>query len=197
MVVMLGKRMHPIVHSQSINLSHEFLSCRIVKDVDLALQLSQIYEVPVREIGHAWLLFIFSIVIRLIDSTLNDWGLQMTYLDGPSLEFEGADHHDMDIDSKESQNSERNEKRKQIQKMNSFMAMEVLGKLMESKKAMVLLRLVRLNMYVHPCLSYCCLPFFFYLSLILPKVDPASLDIFSSFFLYGGYTVNLTKSCFK
>lgn len=125
-----------------------------MKDVDHALQLSQIYEVPVLEIGHAWLLFFFSIVIRLIDSTFNDWGLQMTSLERSSLEFGGANHDDMDLDSKESQNSERNEKCKQMQKMNSFMAMEVLGKLIENRKAMVLLRLVRFNMYVHLFLSY-------------------------------------------
>ncbi|XP_015897774.3 mediator of RNA polymerase II transcription subunit 33A [Ziziphus jujuba] len=119
---------------------------KIVKDVDHALHLSQIYEVRVRDLGHAWVLFFFSVIVRLIDSTLNDWGLLITSLDRPRLEFGSADHHDEDTDSKESHNSERNENRKQLQRMNSLMAMEVLGKLTESRKAMVLLRLVRLNM---------------------------------------------------
>lgn len=141
------------------------MRCRIVKDVDDALRLSQIYEVRIRDLGHAWVLFFFSIVVCLIDSTLNDWELLSTSLDRPTLEFGGADDHNMEIDSKESHNCERNENRKQLQRMNSLMAVEVLGKLTESRKAMVLLRLVRLNMYAPLFLIL------FYASKFLPVTD--------------------------
>lgn len=123
-------------------------ACRakIIKSVIDALQLSQTYRFHVVEIGHALVLFFFTIVIGLIDSTLEDWGLQMTSVDKPSGAIGGLDHQNMDICSKEEQNFQKNEHREKLKRTNSFMAMEVLGKLTESRKAMVLLHLVHLNM---------------------------------------------------
>ncbi|KAK9291133.1 hypothetical protein L1049_009321 [Liquidambar formosana] len=119
---------------------------KITKSVDVALQLSQTYMVHVLEIGHALVLSFFSIVISLIDSTLDDWGLQMTSVDRPSGAVGGVDHQNMDLDPKGNQNFMRNEHREQIRRKNSFMAMEVLGKLTESRKAMILLRLIHVTM---------------------------------------------------
>lgn len=93
------------------------------------------------------MLFFFSIVIALIDSILDDWGLQMTPLDGSIGAYGGLDHLDMDIDSKGNQNFKRNEYREEIRRTNSFLAMEVLAKLTENRKALVVLRLIHLNMY--------------------------------------------------
>ncbi|XP_057971679.1 mediator of RNA polymerase II transcription subunit 33A-like [Malania oleifera] len=123
-------------------------ACRdkIIKSVDTALQLSQTYTIQVLELGHAFALFFFSIVIGLVDCTSDDWGLQMTSGDRSSGAFGSGDHQNMEIDSKGNQHLRRNELREQIRRKNSFLAMEVLGKLMESRKAMVLLRLVHLNM---------------------------------------------------
>lgn len=100
------------------------------------------------EVGHAVVLCFFSIVVRLIDSTLRDWGLHMTSVDKETGVVSSEDGKDMDVDSQESQIFRRNEHRERMKKSNSFMAFEVLGKLTENRKATVLLRLVYLNMYV-------------------------------------------------
>lgn len=103
---------------------------KIIKSVDVALQLSQTYRLPVVELGHAFVFFFFSILIALIDSTLDDWG--------PS-----TDNNDMDIDFRATHNFKGNE---QMRRTNSFMAIEVLAKLTETRKSMLILRLLHLNM---------------------------------------------------
>jgi len=133
--------------------AHPLLFCRIIKSVDVALQLSQTYRVQVLELGHAMVLCFFSIIVGLIDSTSYDWGLQMTSVDKANGEIRSEDNQNMDVDSKESQIYKRNDHRERIRRSNSFVAFELLGKLTENKKATVLLRLVYLNMYVlHFCL---------------------------------------------
>ncbi|CAL5390059.1 unnamed protein product [Camellia sinensis] len=119
---------------------------KIIKSVDVALQLSQTYRVQVLELGHAMVLCFFSIIVGLIDSTSYDWGLQMTSVDKANGEIRSEDNQNMDVDSKESQIYKRNDHRERIRRSNSFVAFELLGKLTENKKATVLLRLVYLNM---------------------------------------------------
>ena len=132
---------------------HALLSFRIIKSVDVALQLSQTYKVRVLEVGHAFVLFFFSVVIGLIDSTLDDWGLRMTPIERPSVAVRSTEHIDMDIDFRGSPDFKGNEHHEQMRRTNSFMAIEVLGKLTESRKSVVILRLVHLNMYVcHYCI---------------------------------------------
>ncbi|KAB1224692.1 Mediator of RNA polymerase II transcription subunit 33A [Morella rubra] len=86
------------------------------------------------------------IITGLIDSTLDDWGLHLTPLDRPSLAFGSPDHHDMDIDLKGSHYGRGDEHHETMRRTNSFMAIEVLAKLTESRKAMAMLHLVHLNM---------------------------------------------------
>ncbi|KAM1110892.1 hypothetical protein ACFX13_010309 [Malus domestica] len=119
---------------------------KIMESIDVALDLSQTYKVRVVELGHALVLFFFSVISCLIDSTLDDWGFKMTSRKRPRSDFGGADYSDMEIDSRESKNFKIKEHRQRIRKMNSFLAIEVLAKLTESRKALVLLRLVHLNM---------------------------------------------------
>ncbi|XP_004305061.1 PREDICTED: mediator of RNA polymerase II transcription subunit 33B-like [Fragaria vesca subsp. vesca] len=119
---------------------------KIAKSVNLALQLSETYKVPVVEYGHALVLFFLSTIISLVDSTLDDWGLKMTSRKRPRLAFGGSSDHDGETDSIRNENFRSNEHQERITTMNSFLAMEVLGNLTESRKAMVLLRLVHLNM---------------------------------------------------
>lgn len=121
--------------------------CRIIKSVDAALQLSHTYRVQVQELGQVLVLFFFSIVVGLIDSTFNDWGLLMKTPDGPSGPFGSADNKDMDVDARGNYNVGRYEHLELLRKTNSLFAIEVLVKLTESRKAMVLLRIVYLNMY--------------------------------------------------
>ncbi|KAJ6708503.1 hypothetical protein OIU85_028739 [Salix viminalis] len=86
-------------------------------------------------------------IINSVDSALQ---LSRTYEIKSSDIQEGPfgvdNFQDMDMDSRGNFSAERNEHRELLRKKNTNMAMEVLAKLMESRKAVVLLRLVRLNM---------------------------------------------------
>ncbi|XP_010278916.1 PREDICTED: mediator of RNA polymerase II transcription subunit 33A-like [Nelumbo nucifera] len=119
---------------------------KIVISVDDALELSKNYGFHVVEFGQAVVLFLFTVIINLIDSTMDDWGLQPASVGKISGLFGGGEHQDMDIDSKGNQNDKRREHCELLKKTNAFMTMEVLGKLTENRKVMVLLRLVHLNM---------------------------------------------------
>ncbi|KAJ6395149.1 hypothetical protein OIU77_020417 [Salix suchowensis] len=73
-------------------------------------------------------------------------GLQIKSSDIQEGPFGVDNFQDMDMDSRGNFSTERNEHRELLRMKNTNMAMEVLAKLMESRKAVVLLRLVRLNM---------------------------------------------------
>lgn len=118
--------------------------------MDFALCLSQNYGVHVVELGHAFVLFFFSIFLDLLDSTLDDWGLQLKSLETQNEASGNMDPLKMDLDLKETYNSGRNDQRENLRRKNSRMAIEVLGDLSRSRKAKFLLRLVYLNMYVLP-----------------------------------------------
>lgn len=124
-----------------------FLFGRIIKSVDAALQLSETYKICILELGHLSVLFFFSIVVGLIDITFNDMGLPVNSPDIPTGPFGNGDVQDMDVDSTGNYNVRRNEHREFLRKTNSIMAIEVLAKLTENRKAMLPLRLVHLNMY--------------------------------------------------
>ncbi|KAJ9185518.1 hypothetical protein P3X46_005145 [Hevea brasiliensis] len=128
------------------SIGEEACKQKIIKSVDVALQLSHTYRVQVQELGHVLVLFFFSIVVGLIDSTFNDWGLRMKSSDIPSGPLGNADNKDMDVDAWGNYNIGRYEHRELLRKTNSLFAIEVLVKLTESRKAMVLLRIVYLNM---------------------------------------------------
>ncbi|KAI4353605.1 hypothetical protein L6164_002540 [Bauhinia variegata] len=118
------------------------VSCKlkIIKSVNVALQLSQTYKIHALELGHVYVLFFYSIIVDLMDSTLEDWGFHVTSNEKPcSIP---SDDHNIAIDTK----SNRSEYHEQIRKRNSFMALEVLERLTESTKAMVLLKSALLNM---------------------------------------------------
>lgn len=123
-------------------------SCKrkIIESVDFALCLSQNYGVHVVELGHAFVLFFFSIFLDLLDSTLDDWGLQLKSLETQNEASGNMDPLKMDLDLKETYNSGRNDQRENLRRKNSRMAIEVLGDLSRSRKAKFLLRLVYLNM---------------------------------------------------
>ncbi|PIA59704.1 hypothetical protein AQUCO_00400539v1 [Aquilegia coerulea] len=124
----------------------DFCKKKITKSVDDALQLTKTYEVHIAESGHAFALFLFSIIVGLIDSTLEDWKLQLSSTDKLNGMFKDSDHQAMDVDSKVDHTDIRLELRERLHKTNSMRAIEVLGELTENKRAVVLLRLVLLNM---------------------------------------------------
>lgn len=133
------------------------LFCRIVNSIDTALQLSQTYNIRIMELGHVYVLFFYSISIALIDSTLDDWGVQMKLCEKPCLN--PKNDQCMDIHPKVTHGVKRSEYREEMKKRNSFMALEVLERLTGSRKATILLQSVLLNMYLLLYFIYC--PFSF------------------------------------
>ncbi|KAK6943327.1 hypothetical protein RJ641_024429 [Dillenia turbinata] len=111
---------------------------RIIKSVDIALCLSQTYGVHIVELGHAVVFFFFSTIASLIDCTLDDWGLQTNELGEGSGVFR-------DNEPQRNPSSKIFGLNDEIRRINSFIALEVLGKLTGNRRAMVLLRLVHLN----------------------------------------------------
>lgn len=122
------------------------VSCnlRIISSVDSSLQLSETYKIHDLELGHVFVLFFFNIIIALIDSTLDDWGLQVTFDERSCLVPTGDQY--MEIDHNVTHNFKKSEYHEQIRKRNSFTALEVLERLTASRKATILLQSVLLNM---------------------------------------------------
>ncbi|MED6194755.1 hypothetical protein PIB30_031508 [Stylosanthes scabra] len=117
---------------------------KIINSVDVALQLSETYKIRDLELGHVFVLFFYSIIIALIDSTLIDWGLQVSTSERSCLVPMGDQY--MEIDNQKTHSFEKSEKHEQIRKKNSIMALEILESLTESKKTVILLQSVLLNM---------------------------------------------------
>lgn len=128
--------------------------CRIIESVDDALHLSENYSVHVPDLGHAHVLFFASIIIGLIDCTMDDWGLHMSAMERLSGPFGALESVSMDIDTSESLPVIKNERREIMRRANPLRAIDVLCHLTGNKQAMVLLRLVNLNMWVTYLLSF-------------------------------------------
>ncbi|OMO77508.1 hypothetical protein COLO4_25124 [Corchorus olitorius] len=121
---------------------------KIVESVNVNLQLSQNYSVQVVELGHAFVLFFFTIISALVDCASDDWGLQMASIDvrNGAVATGSMDYQHMDIDPGGACHIERKQCQEHMRSKNSFLAIEIVGQLTESIRAMVLLRLVYLNM---------------------------------------------------
>ncbi|XP_048141883.1 mediator of RNA polymerase II transcription subunit 33A-like isoform X2 [Rhodamnia argentea] len=118
---------------------------KIVRAIDANLQLSRIYGINVGELGHTLVIFFFSTIVSLIDSTMDDWGLQIAPVGRQSGSFGSMEHHQRNVDIS-SQDNKRSGHREYMRNMNSLIAMEVLENLTRSRKALALLRLVHMNM---------------------------------------------------
>ncbi|KAF3320361.1 mediator of RNA polymerase II transcription subunit 33A-like protein [Carex littledalei] len=93
-----------------------------MQSIDKALQLSRTYGVPKMDLGHAIVLFIFTVVKTLVDSVLEDCGFPYARTDM---------QHTLDIRGNAS---------------NTLLALEIVEKIITNKKAQVFLRLISINM---------------------------------------------------
>ncbi|KAF7852282.1 hypothetical protein BT93_L4576 [Corymbia citriodora subsp. variegata] len=119
--------------------------CRIVRAIDANLQLSRIYGINIRELGHTLVLFFFSTIVSLIDSTMDDWGLQIASIGGLRGSSRSMEHHQRNVDIGGREENKRSGHREYKRNMNSLIAMEVLENLTRSRKALAFLRLVHMN----------------------------------------------------
>lgn len=119
-----------------------------MKSVEVNLHLCQSYGVHVAELGHLMVLFFFEITVALVDCCINDWDLSALSADRPSSMFESTEPEKMDMDKKGSNLDDRGSHQVLMRKANSLVAVELLEELTKSRKALILLRLIHLNMYV-------------------------------------------------
>nr|XP_027188306.1 mediator of RNA polymerase II transcription subunit 33A-like isoform X2 [Cicer arietinum] len=127
---------HPIASIKCTN--------KIIKSVDSVFHFSETFKIQDVELGHVFILFFFSIFIALIDTTLNDWGIQVTFNERSCLVPTGDQY--MVIDHNVTHNFKKGDYHEQIRKRNSITALEVLERLSETRKATILLQSVLLNM---------------------------------------------------
>ncbi|KAJ9696261.1 hypothetical protein PVL29_008476 [Vitis rotundifolia] len=120
---------------------------KIMKSIDDVLHLSQIFGLQVCEPGALVVEFIFSIVWQLLDASLDDEGLlELT----PEKKSKWSTRsQDMDIDGQDSFNEKRTDRQEGLCKLNTVMAIEIIGEFFQNKVTSKILYLARRNMFSH------------------------------------------------
>ncbi|XP_059437140.1 mediator of RNA polymerase II transcription subunit 33B-like isoform X2 [Corylus avellana] len=120
---------------------------KIMKSIDAVLHLSQIYGLQVCEPGVLLVEFVFSVVWQLLDASLDDEGLlELT----PEKKSRWPTRsQDMDIDGHDSFSEKRADRNEGLQKVNTAMAVEMIGEFLQNKVTSRILYLARRNMPSH------------------------------------------------
>ncbi|GFP97858.1 mediator of RNA polymerase ii transcription subunit 33a [Phtheirospermum japonicum] len=117
---------------------------KIMKSIDDVLQFSQIFGIQSSEPGHLVVEFILSIVWELLDASLDDEGLLEHTLEKKSRW--PIKSLDMEIDCLDGKKKER---QAALSKMNTLMAIEIIGEIFQNKVTSRILYLARRNMPMH------------------------------------------------
>ena len=115
-----------------------------MKSVDEVLHLSQIFSLPTSEPGLLIVGFAFSIVWRLLDASLDDEGLLELTPEKKSRWPTGT--QDMELDSNNISDEKRMEHHEGMQKLNTVIAIEIIGDFLKNKVLSRILYLARRNM---------------------------------------------------
>ncbi|KAI4301291.1 hypothetical protein L6164_034583 [Bauhinia variegata] len=117
---------------------------KVMKAIDDALQLSQVYDREVCEPGVILVEFVFSIVWQLIEASLDDEGLLDNAAENQSRWLNRSS--DMNIDGPDSFIGKKREQREGLWRSNTAMAIEIIGKFLHDKITARILSLVCQNM---------------------------------------------------
>lgn len=120
------------------------MHCRIMVAIDDALHLSQIFGLHLSEPSLLLLEFVFYTVYQLLDASLDDEGLLEL---APEKNFKWptvAD--DMEIDNLDDFNEKRSEHQERLSKVNTVMAMEIIGEFLSNKATSRIIFLARKNL---------------------------------------------------
>ncbi|XP_057483891.1 mediator of RNA polymerase II transcription subunit 33A-like [Actinidia eriantha] len=120
---------------------------RTMKSIYEVLHLSQIFSIPTSEPGQVIVGFVFSIVWRLLDASLDDEGLLELTPEKKSRWLTGT--QDMEIHSHDSFNEKRTGRHEGMCKINTVMAVEIIGDFFKHKVTSRILYLARRNMRSH------------------------------------------------
>lgn len=115
-----------------------------MESVDDVLHLSKSFSLEASEPGILVVEFVFSIVWQLIDASLDDEGLLELV---PKKNFKWPiKSQDMDIDDYNSFDEKAVERHEALHRMNTLLAMEVIGDLFRNKVTSKILYLARRNL---------------------------------------------------
>ncbi|KAL3647904.1 hypothetical protein CASFOL_008872 [Castilleja foliolosa] len=120
---------------------------KIMESIGDILQFHQIFDVEYSEPGHLVVEFILSTVWQLLDASLDDEGLLEHTLEKKSRW--SIKSQDMDVDSLDGFGGEKMEGRVALSKMNTLMAIEIIGEFLQNKVTARILYLARRNMRMH------------------------------------------------
>ena len=117
---------------------------RIMRSIDDVLHLSQIFSLQASDMGFLVVEFVFSIVWQLLDASLDDEGLLELTSEKKSRWPTGT--QDMELDSNNISDDKRMEHHEGMQKLNTVIAIEIIGDFLKNKVLSRILYLARRNM---------------------------------------------------
>ncbi|KAL3647905.1 hypothetical protein CASFOL_008873 [Castilleja foliolosa] len=120
---------------------------KIMKSIDDVLQFHQLFGIQSSEPGQLVVEFILSIVWELLDASLDDEGLLEHTLEKKSRW--PVKSQDMEIDSLDGFDGKKVERQAALSKMNTLMAIEMIGEFFQNKVTCRILYLARRNMPMH------------------------------------------------
>ncbi|KAL6564303.1 hypothetical protein OROMI_015753 [Orobanche minor] len=120
---------------------------KIMKSIDEVLQFCRIFGVQSSEPGHLVVDHVFSIVWELLDASLDDEGLLEHTLEKKSRW--PMKSQDMEIDRLDGLEGAKNERQAALSKINTQMAIEIIGEFFKNKMTSRILYLARRNMPMH------------------------------------------------
>jgi hypothetical protein len=117
-----------------------------MKSIDGVLHLSHNFGLEATSPGILVVEFLYSIVSQLLDASLDDEGLLELI---PEMKSRWATKpQEMEIDANDNYNQMQTEYHEKLYKMNTIMAIEMIGKFLQDKSTSRILDLVRQNLYV-------------------------------------------------
>ncbi|KAG5514407.1 hypothetical protein RHGRI_035729 [Rhododendron griersonianum] len=120
---------------------------KVMKSIDEILHLSQIFALPTSEPGLLVVGFVFSIVWQLLDASLDDEGLLELTAEKKSSWLTGT--QEMEIDGNGNFEEKRTERQEGMLKLNTVMAVEIIGEFFKHKVTSRILYLARRNICSH------------------------------------------------
>lgn len=119
----------------------------VMKSIDRVLHLSHNFGLEATSPGILVVEFLYSIVSQLLDASLDDEGLLELI---PEMKSRWATKpQEMEIDANDNYNQMQTEYHEKLYKMNTIMAIEMIGKFLQDKSTSRILDLVRQNFPTH------------------------------------------------
>ncbi|XP_073030533.1 mediator of RNA polymerase II transcription subunit 33A-like isoform X1 [Primulina eburnea] len=118
---------------------------KTMNSLDEILHFSEILDMQTNESGTLLVLFVFSLVWQLVDTTLDDEGLlELTPENNSRWPVKPQD---MDLDVDNMHDEKRKEHRQSLQAINSIVVIELIGQFLQNKTTSRILYLARQNMF--------------------------------------------------